>query len=56
MIRALVVLLGVLVATAGAAAEMTHVNVSHHAGVGYLTGPVMNQLKLFDVVHPLPGN
>lgn len=48
MIRALVAAVALLVVVRPAAAEVTTVNVSHHAGVGYLTGPIMNHLKLVE--------
>jgi NitT/TauT family transport system substrate-binding protein len=38
----------VLIATSPAGAEVKEVNISHHPGVGYLTGPVMNHEKLVE--------
>ncbi len=41
-------LLVILLAAGPAAAEVTTVNISHHPGVGYLTGPVMSHERLVE--------
>src|SRR2546428_13407557 len=40
--------LSYMLVTLPAAAEVTTVNISHHPGIGYVTGPVMSHEKLVE--------